>query len=470
MSEPPTVQEAAARQALSYYDSWLAFQQPYLRVPGVQAAVLLGDQIVLSTAHGLADVERAVPLTTRHLFRIASHSKTFTATAVLQLAEQGRLRLDDTAGSWLPELTDGGSPLADVTLRELLSHASGMFRDSRDGDFWQLWRPFPDRDGLREILLSADVAVVPRHERFKYSNIGYALLGLVIEAASGQPYANQLRQSVLEPLGLRDTTPDLDPARADDYATGHSSLAYADRRVPIEQVDTAAMAAATGFAATASDLVTYFSAHFLGDDRLLTDASKRQMQQGLWAAGAEGRRYGLGMGVQTIGDRPVIGHGGGFPGHITGTVADPQARLAVSVLTNAVDGPAEPLAHAAVRLVDLACGDRARPAEAADSETTLQRFTGRFAGLWGVVDVALLGGRLFQVDATASDPTAEAVELDHVDDSTLRFAGGRGFGSYGEPLRYDFAPDGTIRSLRGSSGATLTPLDRFDLGDRVDAR
>ena len=113
--------------------------------------------------------------------------------------------------------------------------------------------------------------------------------------------------------------------------------------MPIEHVDTRAMAPATGFYSTASDLVTYFSAHFLGDDRLLTDVSKHQMQQSLWEVGAPDRRYGLGMGVQAIGARAVVGHNGGFPGHITSSVADPVGRLAVSVLTNAVDGPADAL-------------------------------------------------------------------------------------------------------------------------------
>ncbi len=164
--------------------------------------MLIGDTVELSTAHGLADVERAVPMTTEHLFRIASHSKTFTSTAVLQLVEQGRLRLDDTAGSWVPYLVEQQSPLADVTVRELLSHAGGVYRDSRDGDFWQLRRRFPDRGQLRDLLVAPESAVVPRSERFKYSNIGYALLGLVIEAASGNDYADQLRHAVVEPLGL----------------------------------------------------------------------------------------------------------------------------------------------------------------------------------------------------------------------------------------------------------------------------
>src|SRR3954464_4277527 len=112
----------AVRSAMTYAESWLGYRQSHLRVPGVQAAALVGDELVLSRAFGSADVEAAVALTEEHLFRVASHSKTFTATAVLRLGEQGTLRLDDRAGRWLPFLEEAGSPARDVTLRELLSH------------------------------------------------------------------------------------------------------------------------------------------------------------------------------------------------------------------------------------------------------------------------------------------------------------------------------------------------------------
>ena len=98
-------------------DGWIAFRQRLDRVPGIQVAVLHEDRLVLSSAHGHADVESGVALTTSHLFRIASHSKTFTATAVLQLVEDGRLRLDDPLGDHLDFLA--GAPAGRVTVREV---------------------------------------------------------------------------------------------------------------------------------------------------------------------------------------------------------------------------------------------------------------------------------------------------------------------------------------------------------------
>ena len=430
-------------------------------MPGVQAAVFAGDQSVLSTAYGHADVERGIELTTRHLFRIASHSKTFTGTRCCSSSSPVCCAL--TTPWVLGSVPEGAAPLAHITIRELLNHTGGLFRDGLDGDFWQLYQEFPDRATIEQTLLAETAAVVPRNDRFKYSNMGYTLLGLVIEAATGRGYAEQLRTEVIDRLGLQDTGPELDPARLQEYAVGYSSLAYADARVPIEHVDTRQMAPATGFFATASDLVTYFSAHFLGDDRLLTDDSKRLMQHGYWSVGSDDERYGLGLSVMRLGERTLIGHGGGFPGHITSSVADPAGRLAVSVLTNAIDGPARGLAQAGVRLVDLAHGTKAVTRQRDD----LARFIGRFANLWGVVDVALLGRRLFLVSPTADNPAEDVTELEVVDDHTLRVASGPGYGSFGEPFRYRFRMDGSVESVRGESANTLTPLETFTLPGRV---
>lgn len=453
----------AVIDACRYFDRWLAFRQRYERVPGVQAAVWFGDGLVLSSAHGVADESTGVALTDRHLFRIASHSKTFTATAVMQLVERDELRLDDPVGRHLPWLA--GTGIEQVTLRELLSHAGGIVRDGWDGDFWQLDHAFPDADGLRQ-LCADHASVIPRNDRFKYSNVGYSLLGQVIEVVTGHSYAAHVRAHVIEPLGLRDTGPDLDPTRADELAAGHSSLAYADRRLAIEQVSTHSMDAATGFWSTASDVVRYASAHFLGDERLISDESKRQMQRTEWEVeGTGGTGYGLGFAVSTIGARRLVGHGGGFPGHITRTFLDPVDRLAVSVLTNAIDGPALALATAGVRLIDLAsAADATEPVGTGGSATSridLGSFEGRFGGLWGVFDIVALGGRLHQIDPTQPDPVVGATRLEVVDERTLRIASTSGYGSYGEPIAYERAPDGAVVSIRGGSGSTASPIDRL---------
>ncbi|MDQ2956728.1 MAG: beta-lactamase family protein [Actinomycetota bacterium] len=445
--------DAVRPDTLDYYRSWLSYRQWYLRVPGVQVAVAVDGTLRMSAAFGSADLATGSPLTDRHLFRIASHSKTFTAVAVLQLAEQGRLRLDDTLASHLDELA--GSPLAQVTVRELLTHSAGVIRDSEDGDFWQLLRDFPSRAELLAIANEQSAGVLARNERFKYSNIGYGLLGLIIEAVTGRSYHEQVTDTIIGRLGLRDTGPELVEPRRADFAAGHSALAYAaDRRV-IEHIDTDALAAATGFYATASDLVTFFSALLPDDDRLLGADSQRELRHPHWTVKEPETRYGLGVFLTRLGERDLFGHSGGYPGHITRTLACPDRRLVVSVLTNAIDGAAESLATALIRFTDLAESATHQRSENAS------RFTGRFSWLWGVQDVALIDGYLFAVNPTAINPAEDPVPLEVVDDTTLKIVGGPGGGSIGELMHYEFADDGSIRTVRGGSGMTMTP---FELG------
>jgi Beta-lactamase class C and other penicillin binding proteins len=435
----------------TYYASWLDYQRWYRRVPGVQVAVRNRDDVALSAAFGAANLDDGTPLTGRHLFRVASHSKVFTTVAALQLVQQGRLRLDDTVAQHVPELA--GAPVADRTLGELLAHGGGVVRDSEDGDFWQLRRPYPDRARLLDIGRAASAAVLARNEHYKYSNIGYAIAGLVLESVTDTPYPELVRKAVLEPLALDDTGPEYDPARDADFARGHSPLCIArDRRV-VGHFDSRALGAATGFYSTATDLAAFVTALLPGDDRLLDADRQRLQRHHSWEIRPDARWYGLGLLIDRLSDVDVFGHTGGCHGYITCTHADPDSGWVVSVLTNAGDGPASPLAAAWYHLLQLA-----RRADHTAADESAARFTGRFASDMHVLDVARLDGRLFALDPTADNPADDAAPLEVVDDRTLKVVGGRGGNSYGEPMRYEFDAAGRVRSMRGDSAVTMTPF------------
>ena len=427
---------------------WLALRTRVLRVPGVQAAVRAGGALLLDAAYGLADLERGVPLTTGHLFRIASHSKMFTATAVLQLVDSGRLRLDDRLGEhlgWVP------ADVAGVTVRDLLSHGSGVLRDGPDADHWLLAHPFPDADELRLLL---GPRVLAPQERFKYSNVGYALLGLVVEAVTGRRYNDHVTTAILEPLGLTDTRPELDLERLADYATGHTGLVTSDTRTALPHADSRALSPATGFSSTARDLSAFAAAHAFGDTRLISDGAKRLAQREEWEVEGADTHYGLGFEVLRVGARRMVAHGGAYPGYITRTLLDPATGLAVSVLTNAIDGPAADLASGLVKLMDRACS--ATKDGTADG---LTRFTGGYANIWGRLDVALFGAELLGLRLDQPDPLKGALELSRVDDATLVVTGGgTGYGAYGETLQYRFGPSGEVLSVRGPGGITSLPV------------
>lgn len=262
-----------------------------------------------------------------------------------------------------------------------------------------------------------------------------------------------MRAEILDPLALSDTSPDLAGGPDDELAAGHTALSYATERRVIDHVGTAALAPATGFLATAADLVAFYSALLPGDDRLLGDDTQRQLRHRIWDVRKAESWYGLGVSLLRVGEHDLFGHGGGFPGHITRTLACPKRRVVAAVLTNAIDGPAEPLATALFSLLDAT--DSASHQLAPDGA----RFVGRFANLWGVLDVALLGGRLFALNPMVANPADDPVALEVVDGSTLRMVSGPGSGSIGESMHYEFAADGAIRSVRGGSAMTMHPFE-----------
>jgi D-alanyl-D-alanine carboxypeptidase len=435
-------------------DRWVAYRLWQTRTPGAQVAVGMGGTPLFSRAYGYADLESRTPMRVDHLFRIASHSKTFTATLVLQLADAGRVGLDDPVGRHVPEL-DG--PVADVRLRELLEHTGGLLRDSRDADFWQHRRPFPDRAELLELALQGGLKTAPG-ERFAYSNIGYGLLGLVVESVTGTSFADAAREQVTTPLGLADTAAEYLPERAADYATGYTGLHTGPRRRPLGHVVTEALAAATGFTSTATDLVTFFGAHALGDERLLSDRTKRLQQRRANdsdPADAAASGYGWGMVTEAVDATTYVGHSGGYPGHITKTLLDPGTGLVVCVLTNAIDGPATPLARGIAQLLAEARDPHAERSPLSD--LTLSR-TGRYAGDWGALDLAALGGRLRALTLGSWTPLEGADVLTEDGPDRLRIATGPGYGSVDEPVTFTTHDDGVTEMRYGGMSMRPAPL------------
>ncbi|MGG5752077.1 serine hydrolase domain-containing protein [Zafaria sp. Z1313] len=490
----------AWRSVLDYAPRYLGFQRAWARQPGVQVAAALDGEPLGGFAVGFADLAGRIPLETGHLFRVASHSKTFTAVAVLQLVEAGALRLDDAVAEHVPELA--GTDAGGLLLGDLLSHSTGIVRDGADADFWQLHRAFPDRAAL--VAAAAAGRIAGEYEHFKYTNIGYGLLGLAIAAASGTDYRSYVREHIVDRLGLADTGPDLDPrsARGPDHgglATGYASLAAAGepyalgQRVPVDHVDTGALDAATGFYSTAADLVRFFSALLPASDPaaegsggvetagaagagpdagpgrrpLLSERSKRRMRRRVEDSGLPGRGYGLGLILQDVHGTPTFGHSGGYPGHITRTWACPGTGIVLSVLANAVDGPAAPWGEAVFALAALALKEA--PASYSDVPAeALERFTGRFAGLWGVQDVVLLGGRLYALPLAALLDPEHILPLEFVDGSTLRSQDPNGFGGYGEELSFEFDSAGAS-AMRGPGGLRMVRQADYRLPERITA-
>ncbi|MGI9644807.1 MAG: serine hydrolase domain-containing protein [Ilumatobacteraceae bacterium] len=421
----------AVRSLTGFLDDWLAFQRWYRQVPGLSVGVSVGDESLLVSAHGLADVERDVPVSPTTRFRVASHSKLFTATAVMQLVEQGRLRLDDRVADHLGWFgtDDPDDELAHLTVRQLLSHSSGLTRDGGTTHWFD--DRFPSKQELVEQVGS--MRVYGPVEHLKYSNVAFTLAGQVVEAVTGRPYEAHVNETLLEPLGLAATTPDL-PEGLAEHARGYPRWLPDRERPPVDHVRARVMNSATGFSSNVPDLLRWYQAHRFGSGDLLEDRSKREMQRVQFEG--EKARWGLGFAIDTCGGMRFAAHGGGYPGFITYSGIEQEHGLAIVVLTNASDGPARVLFEGIAKLAKRAlAGEFDGPPQFDPSAA--DDLAGFYEHRWGITQVARVGSKLVTVDPIPQDPTANFGVLEHVDDWSFRYPTTQPTGSPGEVVEFE---------------------------------
>ncbi len=452
------MKKQALAHSVDYIKSWLQFRYEREEVPGFAVAIAHKGEILINEAYGYADLENKTKLTPEHIFRIASHSKTFTATALMQLQEQGKLRIDDYVVDYLPWLKDHkDKKWRKITVRQLMSHGAGVIRDGLNADYWQLERPFPTEEELKKEVLEADV-VIDNNTKLKYSNYGYSLLGMVIESVSGKTYNDYVTEHIVNALGLKNTGPEYITDIDGRLVTGYTRLESNRTRLPIAQIDTKSMAAATGFYSTTEDLCTYFAAQFVGSGKLLDDESKKEMQRVQWHAKTPGQDnhedYGLGLEIEYLKDRVTISHGGGFPGHITKSIADPKDELVVIVLTNCLGGPASEIAKSIYSIVDYFQNNT--PKE--KPEHDMSKFEGRYMNLWSMADIIVTGDKVVATYPDTWQPLnhPENLEnLEYVNDTTLKVTSTDSFYSEGELVHFNMK-DGKVETVT-YNGTTMWP-------------
>lgn len=320
------------------------------QTPGLAVAVARAGEPVWVRGYGYANLEHGVPVGEDTVFRIGSVTKQFTAAAILLLAEEGRLSLDDTVEAYFPDF-----PRAeDITIRQLLQHTAGISNyTSRDGFMADTAPLHHDRERMLAYIAAAD----PLYDfepgtGWSYSNSGYILLDYIVEDAAGQPLADFLREQIFNPLGLNDTRMD-DAAEilarraqgydaAEDAPSGFTNTAHLSLSVA---------AGAGAMRSTARDLALWMQA--LLDGEVVTPASlalmlePARLNDGSLASSAlenppaalAGMDYGLGIMTGERDGRRFIGHGGSINGFNASLIQYPDEATTIVLLVNTI-GPA----------------------------------------------------------------------------------------------------------------------------------
>ena len=357
--------------------------------PGTAVAVVRGSDTLLFRGYGMANLELGTPVTVNSVFRIGSVTKQFTASAVLQLVEQGKISLTDSIGQWVPDL-----PIAwrGATVTQLLNHTSGIPSYTNVGEAW-VKRWGEEMTGPQLVALVADKPLdFPRGTAWKYDNTGYVLLGMLLEARTGHSWGQDFAERFFTPLGMSRTrycaTNVLIPDRASGYSKNGAGPWTNSTYLAMSQPH-----AGGALCSTIGDLLTWNRA--LHNGRILKPSSYDAMTTPQGAALE--RKYGFALGRETLGTHTVLTHGGRINGFLTGNIFIPDAQLSVTVLTNSDEGGPDRLVLQLARAA-LGLPLEVPPKAVATTAAALAAYAGTYDLVIGTprpFTVALKAGALF---------------------------------------------------------------------------
>lgn len=355
-----------------------------VRVSRFSGAVLLArdGQPIVSRGYGMANFELDVPNTPQTVFRIGSVTKQFTGMAIVMLQERGKLSVNDPVCKHLPDCPPAWQP---ITIKHLLTHTAGIPNYTEFPDFMKTaaaeTTPAELIGRFRDKPLQFALG-----EKYAYSNSGYYLLGLIVERASGKPYADFLQENIFAPLGMKQTGYDspvrIIRNRAAGYARTNDGLANA---APISM---STAYAAGALYSTVEDLL-------LWDQALYTEklVSRKSLDEAFTPFKSN---YGYGWSVGKRLDRQVISHGGGIFGFSSYIARYPADRVTVVVLSNVEGAPSGEIANALAAIVFGAPYEI--PAERKEIQVaarTLEKYVGQYQLTPQLVlNVTLEGGKL----------------------------------------------------------------------------
>ncbi|MFD2934034.1 serine hydrolase domain-containing protein [Spirosoma flavum] len=334
--QPPTVMDAdrlkKLEAAFPIVEKLYRERAEKYHYPGLAFGIVVDGKLVYSGGFGYTNVAKKTPATAKSLFRIASMTKSLTAMAILKLRDEGKLRLDDPAENYIPELKTHKYLTADaprITVRNLMTHSAGFPEDNPWGD-----RQLADSDAdlLKLIEDGISNANVPSFA-YEYSNLGFAMLGHIITVVSKKPYQQYITETILKPLGMNDTQWEYTRVPADKLALGYR---WQDEKWLEEPLlHDGSYGAMGGLITSIDDFSKYVALHESAwpprndtDNGPVKRSSIREMQQpwtfsGLSAQAKNsagqvcpttgGYGYGLGWSKNCTG-QVGVGHSGGLPG------------------------------------------------------------------------------------------------------------------------------------------------------------
>jgi len=315
-------------------DDYVKAQMQEHRIPGISLQVIQTNRVVKQAVFGLANLELNVPVRPETVFEIGSLTKQFTAACILLLEQEGRLTVDDKISRYLP-----GTPATwqDITLRHLLTHTSGI-KSYTGLDGFELRRHLTQQQFIK--ALGSHPLEFPPGTEWKYCNSGYNLLGFIVENVSGTNYWDFLRERILLPLGMNETTRRLPSRIIANRAAGYeqTNSVWMNRDYDLTDVFSAG-----AMVSTVGDLAKWNAS--LDAGTLLRQRTRAAMWTSAKLTNGKDTHYGFGWRIEQLQGHPNIGHGGSTSGFSASLQRFPDDHLAVILLSNTDEQIATTLAR-----------------------------------------------------------------------------------------------------------------------------
>lgn len=433
-------------------EAWIETQMAYRGLPALSIGIVHDQVLVWSRGFGFADLASNKPATPQTNYRIASISKLFTATAILQLRDAGKLQLDNPVAKHLPwfKIRNNHPDAPVITIRHLLTHTSGLPQDSAF-PYW-MDANFPTREEIIESLPKQQTIYAPETQ-LKYSNLALALAGEIVQAVSGQPYAGYIQQHILGPLDMAHTSVLVPGEHRKRLAAAYGRRLPDGSRSDRPFMDTKGITPAAGLSSNVEDLARFASLQFrdgpAGGKQLLKSSTLREMHRVHWLGPDWKMGWGLGFSVWKRGSQTLFGHGGWLAGYRTILQMDGKEKVAVIVLTNADDGNPPLYAAKAWEWVAPALKHAAASSkELPQPDPAWQRYVGRYRNPWGDSHVLIYKGELVIINPAVEDPLTSMMKLIPVVEHTFRIEGKVLYQYLGELVIFELGPDGKVVRMR----------------------
>lgn len=383
--------------------------------PGAAVAVIRDGAVIHASGYGYANLEWSIPITTDTVFRLASITKQFTATAIMLLVNAGELALDDPLTKFLPDYPTAGHV---VCVHHLLTHTSGIKSyTSMEGFFGKMSRQDMSLEELTAYFQNEPFDFAPG-EKFSYNNSGYVLLGRIIELVSGLSYADFMQQRIFAPLGMNDSYYLSNEPVIPRRASGYQHVGDDYQNAPFLSMTLPHAAGSLG--STLDDLIRWDTA--LREHQLLDRASLERMYTPVTLNNGTTENYGFGWSIANYYGHPLVHHSGGINGFHTYIARFPDSTVTVIVLGNSGDVDAELLARRISRKI-LAIPTVERDYLLLDEQAIIQT-TGAYAAENGQCEVTFESEQLkitgpINFTLRATSPTTFVAQED--EDVEVRF-------------------------------------------------